>query len=169
MEDRSVLRRATDFFNRLEEIFLFVTIAGSVIIIFMQIVMRYVFNNSLSWSEELARYLFIWFSWLGISIGQRKGEHIVITMLTDRLRGIALTAVLLLKDLVTLGILVVLIYYGAVVVMKQLDMGIVSVALKVPMDVIYASMPVGCFCMAVRLAFRRVRGASAPENNIMQK
>ena len=30
------------------------------LLVFVQVVMRYVFNNSLSWSEELARYTFIW-------------------------------------------------------------------------------------------------------------
>jgi TRAP-type C4-dicarboxylate transport system permease small subunit len=90
-------------------------------------------------------------------------------MLTDRLRGVALKAVLLLKDVITLGILVVLIYYGCVVVLKQLDMGIVSVALKIPMYVVYSSMPVGCFCMAARLVFRRVRGASAPDDDTQNR
>ena len=55
-----------------------------VIIIFVQVIMRKA-GNSLSWSEELGKFLFVWISWMGISLGQREGEHIKITMLTDRL------------------------------------------------------------------------------------
>ena len=41
------------------------------LLVFVQVVMRYVFNNSLSWSEELARYTFIWLIYIGISYGCR--------------------------------------------------------------------------------------------------
>ncbi len=34
----------------------------------------------LTWSEELGKFLFVWITWLGISLGERKGEHIKITM-----------------------------------------------------------------------------------------
>lgn len=37
------------------------------VVIFVQVVMRYVFHNSLTWSEEFARYCFIWLIYLGIS------------------------------------------------------------------------------------------------------
>lgn len=37
------------------------------LVTFIQVVMRKVFNNSLSWSEELARYVFIWLIYIGIS------------------------------------------------------------------------------------------------------
>ncbi|MCL2601411.1 MAG: TRAP transporter small permease subunit, partial [Treponema sp.] len=46
-----------------------------VIILFIQVIMRRVFNNSLFWSEELARYMFIWLVYLGISHGARLRKH----------------------------------------------------------------------------------------------
>ena len=48
------------------------------VIIFVQVVARYVFQNSLSWSEELARYIFIWLVYLGISYGCQMRKHIKI-------------------------------------------------------------------------------------------
>ena len=47
-------------------------------ILFIQVVMRYVFNNSLSWSEELARYLFIWLCFIGVSFGAKQMKHLKI-------------------------------------------------------------------------------------------
>ncbi|MDR1495865.1 MAG: TRAP transporter small permease [Clostridiales Family XIII bacterium] len=146
-----IRRMLTDRLNNIESICVGIMIAVAVVVIFMQIIMRYVFNNSLSWSEELARYLFIWFSWLGVSIGQRNGEHISVTLLTDRLKPAPQKVVIFIKDIITLLILLVLVYYGVVVVGKQISMGVVSVALKIPMYVIYFSMPLGCLLMAIRV------------------
>ncbi len=42
-------------------------LAGIVILITVQVVMRYVFQNALSWSEELTLWTFIWFIWIGIA------------------------------------------------------------------------------------------------------
>lgn len=71
--------------NKIEEIAVIAMFALMVVVIFAQVIMRYVFNNSLYWSEELGKFLFVWISWLGISLGEREGEHIKITMLTGRL------------------------------------------------------------------------------------
>ena len=73
------------FIDKLEEILLVSMFVLMVLIIFIQVIMRYVFNNSLSWSEELGKFLFVWLSWIGISIGERRNEHIKITMLVDKL------------------------------------------------------------------------------------
>ena len=76
------------FFKRidqLENICLVAMFAIMVAAIFLQIIMRFVFNNSLVWSEELGKFIFVWISWLGISIGERKNEHIKITLITDKL------------------------------------------------------------------------------------
>ena len=50
-----------------------------------QVVARYVFNHSLAWSEELARYIFIWQVWLGSAYCVVKNRHIRIDVFTDKL------------------------------------------------------------------------------------
>ena len=62
--------------DKIEETVLVAMFVAMVGIIFFQVIMRYVFNNSLSWSEELGKFLFVWISWLGISIGHKRKEHI---------------------------------------------------------------------------------------------
>ena len=44
--------------NHLEDLLMVVLLCVMSLLIFVQVIMRYIFNNSLSWSEELARYLF---------------------------------------------------------------------------------------------------------------
>ena len=71
-------KRVFDILNHIEEAILVFLFAVMVIIIFIQVIMRKA-NHSLYWSEELGKFLFVWISWLGISIGQRKGERIKIS------------------------------------------------------------------------------------------
>lgn len=59
------MKKVIGFYNSLEAHLLVISLAFTTLLIFVQVVMRYVFNNSLSWSEELARYVFIWQIWLG--------------------------------------------------------------------------------------------------------
>ena len=80
----SAKSRFFSILNHIEEVIIVSMFALMVIIIFVQVIMRKA-GNSLSWSEELGKFLFVWISWMGISLGQREGEHIKITMLTDRL------------------------------------------------------------------------------------
>ena len=55
------------WFDNAEEYLLVGSLAFNVVLVFFQVVMRYVFQNSLSWSEELARYIFLWQTWVGAS------------------------------------------------------------------------------------------------------
>ena len=48
------------------------------ILLFIQVIMRRVVGNSLTWSEELARYLFVWLVYFGISMGANERKHITV-------------------------------------------------------------------------------------------
>lgn len=145
------MKKIINIYNKFEEIFLVILLLAMVILIFVQVCMRYIANYSLSWSEELARILFIWVSWIGISLGQKKGEHIKITMVTDRLQGNARKIVLLVSNACTLIILAVLCVNGAQVVEHVLSMGGVTPALGIPKFIMYGAVPISCFLMAVRV------------------
>lgn len=53
--------------DKLEEIILVTLLALMVLVMGIQIVCRYIFNYSLTWSEELTRYMFIWSAFISIS------------------------------------------------------------------------------------------------------
>jgi len=50
--------------------------AGLVVLVLLAVFFRYVLNQSLSWSDELVRYLFVWFTLLGGVVVLREREHI---------------------------------------------------------------------------------------------
>ena len=63
MEKKSILSRIGNIYNNLEEYLLVVSLVINVLLVFLQVIMRTVFKNSLTWSEELSRYIFIWQIW----------------------------------------------------------------------------------------------------------
>ncbi len=150
------VKRLIDIFNKTEEIIMVVMLSIMVILVFLQVIMRYVFNNSLTWTEELARYMFIWVSWLGISIGAQRNEHITIDVVVDRFKGKARIAILTFADLCTLAILFALAYFGVILTGQIFGFGTVSTVLKIPMWIIYVCLPVSCALMMVRVAAKMI-------------
>jgi TRAP-type C4-dicarboxylate transport system permease small subunit len=55
----------------------------------LQVVMRYVFGNALSWSEELALLMFSWAALGGLALGVREGFHVRLTLLLEPLPAAA--------------------------------------------------------------------------------
>jgi TRAP-type C4-dicarboxylate transport system permease small subunit len=127
-------------------VFMMIVMAGAVV---LQVTSRYVFNNPTSWSEELARYLFVWITFLGAAVVIRKRRHVDVTVLTDRLPPSAAKFVYLIADLCVLFMLGALTWAGAglaIMAHRQL-----SAAMDLPMSLAYSAMPVGTGLMFVFL------------------
>lgn len=89
--------------KHLEEIFLVAILVAIVVVMLYQIIRRYVFNSSLTWSEEFCRYAFTWFIFIAYSYSIRLGSELrvdaVIAMLPGKVRKV-MDLVLILFGLV---------------------------------------------------------------------
>ncbi len=77
--------KASQFCVTLAKGFLLLFMAGISVVIIAQVFFRYVLGSSISWSEELARYLMIWMALVGASVAVRQGAHVGVTLLVERL------------------------------------------------------------------------------------
>ncbi len=139
--------RIFSILNHIEEIIVVAMFAAMVLIIFIQVIMRKM-NNSLYWSEELGKFLFVWISWLGISIGQREGEHIKITRLTDRLPFRLAQIFNILSDIIVIVICAVTFYYGVTLVVSQWTSPYAGIKISTSWG--YLAVVVGCGLMIIR-------------------
>ena len=73
-----------DVVEKVIRVLLFVCVAVMVICMVYQVILRYIFSASNSWSEELCRYLFIYSVMLGAAIAVRRNSHLQIDVLTSR-------------------------------------------------------------------------------------
>ncbi len=137
--------------NNFEEIFLLPSFCFSVALLFMQVVFRYVFKNSLTWSEELARYIFIWQLWIGISYCTKNGTHIRVTVLKDLLSAKANRILEVIVIIIWFAFGCFVIYQGYEVAMRIASFGQKSPAMQLPMVYAYMAIPVGATLMNIRL------------------
>ncbi|MEW9674105.1 TRAP transporter small permease [Ammoniphilus sp. 3BR4] len=73
------------FFNRLSILFISLLLALMCILVFGNVVLRYLFNSGITWSEEMARFLFVWLVFLGAILGLKDNEHLGVDMLVKKL------------------------------------------------------------------------------------
>ena len=110
-----------------------------VVIICYQVVMRFVFNDSPSWTEEVAILLMIWFGILSIPIGVKLHLHIGIEYLFDQFPPVGQYVISRLIYLLIAGFGLVMIVYG----LELVDFMTMSTlpATKLPSAVEYAVIP----------------------------
>jgi TRAP-type C4-dicarboxylate transport system permease small subunit len=125
-------------------------VAAMTTLIIVQVFLRYIFLYSLSWSEEVARYLMIWVSFLGASLAVKYGYHIGIEFVVNRIPERSRTWVALIAKA---SMFVFLIYFtigGFRVSWSVRDQD--SPALLFSMFYAYVSAPVGGVFMMIQLA-----------------
>lgn len=136
--------------EQFEKWFLIVSLIVMVLVTFMQIVLRW-FNAATVWAEEFSRYVMLYQVWVGASYAVHEDAHIHITALIGKLSGgrrrgmdlVVLTLWLLFALWLTVE--------GCVLVGKIAAMGQVSSAMRIPMTIPYASVPIGGALMTIRL------------------
>ncbi len=145
-----IRKRFWYIYDHLEEIILVVMFVALVAITFLQVIMRFVFNNSLPWPEEAGKYLFVWVSWIGVSIGAKHREHIKIEMFQKKLPHKAANILNILNDVIMIVICAVVCYYGVKLVDMLLTTHIQNTVLHMNQAVGTSAIPVGCALMIMR-------------------
>jgi TRAP-type transport system small permease protein len=144
--DRTLFERRFVSFNRW---LLIVLLTAMVAIVFANVVMRYLLGTSLIWSEEVARHLMIWLTFVGSGLALRSGAQLGVDTLQDALPPAAARLLRLALALGMLVLFVLLAWYGIDYAWRTRFQ--VSAALGVSMSYVYIGMPVGCVLMAIHL------------------
>ena len=132
-----------NFSNRLSAIYFHIATFFMLVLIFstfMQVFTRYVLNSSWPWTEEMARYSFIWMNMVGAAAGFRKGTLVAVDNLLKAATGVTRLIMSLIIMLVVFAIGFILCRYGMELVM--LVGGSPSVTMRIPMGLVHASSPV---------------------------
>ena len=134
-----------DVIEKIERLFLAVAMVVMIADMTYQVILRYVFSNSNAWSEELARYLFIFEVMIAAAIAIRKNSHLQIDVLINCFKPRTKTLFTLVSTLVGMAFLVFLLVYSIGLV--KTGGANISVGLNIPMSVPYASIPIGTVLM----------------------
>ena len=122
-----------------------------VLMVTVQVISRYALHISFSHTEELVRYLFVWATFLGASGAVRMRRHLSISSGTPLRSGFLLRWMGIATGVGGALFAVVLLLYGARVVVLQMTTGQTTAALGLPMWVIGLAVPVGSLLMFFRI------------------
>jgi C4-dicarboxylate transporter DctQ subunit len=118
-------------------------------LIIINVITRFVFNYTLSWSEECARYLFVQLIFLGCSLGIKENKQIRIDLIDNFLKGKSRKTIELLRHAISLIATCVLILGG----MGLIEAGrkVLSAGMRLPMFLFYICIPIGCILCTIEL------------------
>ena len=117
------------------------------VMIFLQVIYRYVLGESLSFSEELARYMLIWSVAMGSALALRTRSHIGVEILVERLPASLAKPAKVLACAISLVFYGMLIWYGFEMVGETMDQE--SAALELPMGYVYLAVPLSAIVLFI--------------------
>ena len=127
--------------DHFEEYLLVVLMVAEVVVVFAQVVTRYVFHMPLAWSEELARYMFIWLVWIGAAYATKLRKNIIIDVVASKFKG----NVKLISEIINFVLFVVLMLFmlwtTSTVMMQVYESNSMGTGTHLPMWIVWLSLP----------------------------
>jgi TRAP-type C4-dicarboxylate transport system permease small subunit len=125
-----------------------VLFAAILVVMICQVASRYVFNSPLTWTEELARYLFIWACYLGAPVATRRGNHVTIVFVLERVPRSLARIVGWGIQAVSLIFFLQLAVLGAILAVRSHS--VEAITLPIPWSLIYLAVPVSGVLMILQ-------------------
>lgn len=146
------------FLNNIERNVCVLLLAVITAILTMQVVGRYVFNSTPEWTEELARYLFIWLIFWGASYAAQQGSHIRIESFNNFWPKFMRKGVAIAGELLWIAFNLIILYVSAKYTYGVFASQQISVAVKINMGWAYLGIPLGYALMTIRIIINLVTG-----------
>ena len=131
------MERIADSICRLLVVLMALALALMVVLVFGNVVLRYAFNSSITMSEELARWLFVWITFMGAVVGLRQHAHLGTDILVSRLSPVGKKICLVIGHLVMLYICW-LIFEGGVEQVR-INSDVLAPSTQWPMGILHAA------------------------------
>ncbi|WP_158259787.1 TRAP transporter small permease [Phyllobacterium phragmitis] len=138
--------------NHPEDWLAFAIFWGMAVIVFLQFFTRYVLNDSLSWTEEIARYLLMWITFIGAAIAMRRGTHISVEVAHLFLPAPLVRVLNFVIDVLVVGFVGLLCWFS-ISITKLMQIQTMTV-FPWPMSIVYGGIALGCFLMLWRAVQR---------------
>lgn len=148
-EVKIVWTKSMKVINRTTELFSALLLLTMVALVFIQIVSRVIISSSFPWTEEVARFMMIWITFLGASVAFQYGAHIGVEAFVERVPAKIRAFFVIITMLVCLSFFGLLIIYG-----YELASGAfvqTSPALQIPLGYIYYIIPISGVLMSLNL------------------
>jgi len=141
----------TGIIDRLEEILISVLLGVATILVFAQVVARYVFNAGITWAPELVQHLFLWIVMIGASYGFKHGVHLGVDVLMKKLPPGPRRIMALVAVVISLCFSIYMAYLSFFYVREAYKMELITVDLQIPQWIPNLALPFGFTLISIRL------------------
>lgn len=129
--------------EQLEESLMVLLLVLICAVMLLQVIMRYGFNNSLSWPEEFCRYCYVWTTFLSLGFTMKYGNMLKVSVIMDYVPKTLRSIINIITQLIVTAFFCVFFYYSFGVVESIKKMGQTSTAMSWPMYLVYMSTIIG--------------------------
>ena len=126
--------------NKLTRLVIIAIMGAMVVAVFLQVLFRFLLDQPLAWTEELARYLLVWLTFIGSAYAMSIKAHIGLEFVQKLLPPTANKIVLALSALLSVLFFLFMVYQGYEMAMKSMTQ--TSPSLLLPMGVVYMVIPI---------------------------
>lgn len=167
MQEKSIGQTLLDWLEKLLKTLVIIGNGLMLLLVFGQVITRYIFNYTPHFGEELARYLFVWVVFLSLPLVAKYGGHMAIETLTSRVQGATLKFLNILADIFTIAFLLVMVVCGIEMVMRTTYQ--TSPAMMIPMSWVYSVIPFGCAVMLLYVVLNLIDVLKTPAKDMKKE
>jgi len=138
--------------SRILEVIMVTILTIMVGLVFGNVVARYAFNSAITWAEEVARFLFVWLTFVGASFGLMKGLHLGMDMVVARFSPRTRSLTEVVNGFIILAFLGVWVVGGVHLIQANLDY--MSPATGFSMGLVYLIGPLAAVLMGIEALSR---------------
>lgn len=149
--------------SMIENAVIILGLSAMFLILLAQVIMRYVFSRPLTWSEEAARFIFVYVSFIGISYAYRQKGHIRMEVVVNLFPQAVRRGLEVLINLGTIALFCYMIPFSFRFI--GIQAGVKATATHIPMSIVYTALPLGMALSCVRLLISSLRIVWGEEKN----
>lgn len=149
--------------SMIENAVIILGLSAMFLILLAQVIMRYVFSRPLTWSEEAARFIFVYVSFIGISYAHRQKGHIRMEVVVNLFPQAVRRGLEVLINLGTIALFCYMIPFSFRFI--GIQAGVKATATHIPMSIVYTALPLGMALSCVRLLISSLRIVWGEEEN----
>lgn len=155
------MKKAAWLIDNAEEVLAGSFLIATVVLLFAQVVLRYVFGKSIAWTEEMSRYTFMWMVYIAASLAAKQDAHIRVTAHLMIVPAVVRRYILLAADLIWLAFNAVVVWEGISLFQNMGQFRLVSGSMGWDLRYVFLILPIGFLAMSIRIIqvqYRRFRG-----------
>ena len=146
--------RPTEVLWKSVEVVMVAILGVMVVLVFGNVVARYVFDAAITWAEEVARFLFVWLTFVGASLGLRRGVHLSVDLVVAALVGRKRLVLQIICHVISLVFFGVWAFGGLTLIEANLDY--MSPATGFSMGLVYVIGPLSAVLLSYETVTRLV-------------